>query len=87
MKDCRKVYRRICENLDKGLDSPQCREIKKHLEKCPDCLAYLDSLKKTVLLYRVMPSPAVSKAMRTRLFKVVGTETRSGRTARRRITP
>ena len=87
MKECRKVYRRICENLDQGLDSPQCREIKRHLENCPDCLAYLDSLKKTVLLYRIMPSPPVSRAMRTRLFKVVGTLARPRRTARRGTAP
>ena len=85
MTQCRKVYRRICENLDQGLDSPECREIKRHLEQCPDCLAYLDSLKKTVLLYRAMPSPPVSRAMRRRLFKIVGGQPRFGRTSRRGI--
>ncbi len=71
MSTCKHVYEHICENLDQELDSPQCREIKKHLEACPDCMAYLDSLKKTVSLYRAVPAPKVPRSVHARLIKVI----------------
>ena len=74
MKTCRKVYRHICENLDQNLDSPQCREIKKHLESCPDCLAYLDSLKKTIRFYRAMPEPKLPEGTHLKLLTVIARE-------------
>ncbi len=60
MKKCTQALRYICDNLDAQIDSPKCREIRRHLEECPDCSAYLDSMKKTVDLYRrfsVAPVP------------------------------
>jgi hypothetical protein len=65
---CRDIFRHICENLDENMDSPECREIRKHMDDCPDCVAYLDSLKKTVRLYRVYPSPKVPGTAHRRLI-------------------
>jgi hypothetical protein len=65
---CRDIFRHICVNLDQELDSPECRSIRKHIEDCPDCVAYLDSLKKTVKLYREYPNPTVPAKVRRRLF-------------------
>jgi predicted anti-sigma-YlaC factor YlaD len=75
--DCRKVYRHICENLDEDLDSRRCREIKKHLQACPHCQAYLDSVKKTVTLYRELESPPLSLRSRRKLIKVISLEMKS----------
>jgi hypothetical protein len=52
MKKCVQALRFICDNLDADLGSPRCIEIRQHLSECPDCSAYLDSMKKTVALYR-----------------------------------
>lgn len=71
MKECKKVYQYICENLDQDLDSPACLEIRRHMEGCADCTAYLDSLKKTVYLYKAMPSPEVPHALHTRLVRSI----------------
>ena len=59
MATCREAYRYVCDNLDQNLDSQRCREIRRHLESCPDCMAYLDSVKKTVSFYHAMPAPKV----------------------------
>lgn len=59
---CRDVFRHICGNLDEDLNSRKCRSIKKHLQGCPDCRGYLDSLKETILLYRRYPVPKRSTA-------------------------
>ena len=61
MASCRQVYQHICDHLDEDLASPRCRRIRHHLEGCPDCMAYLDSLKKTIILYRSAPTPTVPR--------------------------
>lgn len=68
---CKRVYEYICENLDADMKSAKCRAIKRHLEACPDCDAYLDSLKKTILLYKLEPSPRVPPSTHKRLFKKI----------------
>ncbi len=68
---CKETYHYICDNLDADINSPKCRAIKKHLDSCPDCAAYLDSLKKTILLYRKETGPTVSLSTEKRLFKII----------------
>lgn len=68
---CKSVYEYICENLDADMNSAKCRAIKKHLAACPDCAAYLDSLKKTILLYKREPGPRVPLSVHRRLFKKI----------------
>lgn len=65
---CKDAYKYICDNLDQKVDSPECRAIRKHLEQCPDCSAYLQSLRETVLLYRAVQTPHVSLAVHRRLM-------------------
>jgi hypothetical protein len=55
--DCKKVYKHIRENLIEDPKSSACIEIKKHREVCPNCKAYLGSLKKTVVLYKEFNVP------------------------------
>ncbi|HCV43247.1 MAG TPA: hypothetical protein DGH68_07160 [Bacteroidetes bacterium] len=68
---CKQVYLHICDNLDAEVNSPRCREIRKHLATCPDCAALLDSVKKTVTLYRSSPSPQVTLNAHKRLVKTI----------------
>lgn len=66
--DCLEVATHVCGELDEHMDSAECRAIKKHLATCPNCTAYLDSLKKTVLIYQHVPNPRVPKQMKKKLF-------------------
>lgn len=68
---CAEVAKHICDNLDSQLDTPRCREIRKHIHECPNCYAYLDSVKKTVHLYRVEPTPHVSPRTHRKLMAVL----------------
>lgn len=68
---CSDVFRHICDNLDADLNSPACREIRKHIDGCPDCAAYLDSVKQTVSMYRALPAPTVPKSAHHHLFKTI----------------
>jgi predicted anti-sigma-YlaC factor YlaD len=50
--DHKKYLLEMCEKVDRNLTSPTCRKLREHLKKCPECAAYYDSLKKTIVLYR-----------------------------------
>jgi anti-sigma factor (TIGR02949 family) len=71
MKTCVEVYKHICDNLDRELDSPECREIRRHIGTCPECRAYLDSMKQTVVLYRSIPTPGVPRSLHSRIMKSI----------------
>jgi predicted anti-sigma-YlaC factor YlaD len=68
---CKEIAKHICGELDEHIDSPKCRKIKKHLKACPNCTAYLDSLKKTVHLYREYSYPTVTVRCRKNLFAML----------------
>lgn len=55
--NCSEVVKHVCEELDADLRSRRCREIRLHLKRCPNCRAYLESLKKTVQLYQAFSPP------------------------------
>ena len=72
---CEKVYLHICDHLDEDINSARCQQIRQHLAECPNCSAYLDSLKKTIKLYRALPTPPVPVGTHRELFKTVSTLT------------
>lgn len=68
---CADVYLHICDNLDQKLGTRRCREIRLHLRVCRNCRAYLVSLKRTVSLYRSVPSPQLSRAAHDRMIRAL----------------
>ena len=76
---CKEIAKYICGELDEHIDSPQCREIKKHLKACPNCTVYLDSLKKTIHLYREYPNPNITENCRKNLYSLLKMEKQENR--------
>jgi len=74
MKGCKRALQYICDNLDAEVHSRKCMEIKRHLEQCPDCTAYLASLQKTIVLYKRYPCPSVSKRAHNKLLRALRDE-------------
>lgn len=72
---CGKVYEHLCDNLDSKLDSESCRRIKAHIKGCKNCSALLDSLKKTVYLYKKYTIPELPQQSREKLFAVIRLKT------------
>ncbi len=68
---CRDVFTHICTNLDQGIDSAECKALKLHLDGCPDCVTYLETLKETGKLYREYPVPRLTKQSRQKLLSVL----------------
>ena len=71
IESCKDVAKHVCEHLDEKVHEEYCREIRKHLAECPNCTAYLDSLKKTIRLYRSTPQPHVPAKARKKLYAVL----------------
>jgi anti-sigma factor (TIGR02949 family) len=69
-KNCRHLLHSLSEFIDGSLAENLCSEIERHLEDCPDCNVVVDSLRKTVYLYRTSSEPAdVPAEVKERLFQ------------------
>lgn len=68
---CSEVAKHVQEHLDYRLSQAEHRKLKEHLDNCPNCTVYLDSLKKTVRLYRQYPDPKIPNKVRKKLHAVL----------------
>ena len=68
-ENCRHLLDSLSDYVDETLGEELCDEIDRHLEDCDNCRIVVDSLRKTIYLYRVTAPPAsVPDDVRTRLF-------------------
>lgn len=68
---CKSIARNLVEQLDSKVPKRTAATIKNHLKRCPNCTAYFDSLKKTILLYRCYPDPHAPARMRQKLLAIL----------------
>ncbi len=70
-EDCSKLFALLSEYLDDELPANECSELERHLADCPPCVAFLESLKKSIELCPDCGSPAgpapISEAVRSKL--------------------
>ena len=67
--ECRKLLASLSEYVDGALDESICDVIEQHMGECERCEIVVDTLRKTVELYRSLaPSPPVTDYVRARLF-------------------
>jgi anti-sigma factor RsiW len=50
--ECKEIFARLSEYLDLDLPEGQCEEIRRHIEGCGPCVAFVESLEKSVELCR-----------------------------------
>ncbi len=60
----------ICAELGEDLDSPSCKALREFIQTCPNCAAFVDSVKKTIRLYREY-RPEASGDVRLKLLKTL----------------
>ena len=71
----REVIEKICDFMGEDLDAPACKEVIEHIENCPDCKIYLDTMQKTVTICRDLEkNKKLPVHMNKRLFKVLRLE-------------
>ncbi|MBN1352991.1 hypothetical protein JXJ21_26610 [candidate division KSB1 bacterium] len=70
--DCLRNLKELCARIGEDINSAKCRELKAHLEQCPTCCAYVDSVKKTIFLYQLLEDEKdVPESIDKRLWKVL----------------
>lgn len=50
--NCNEVLEQLGDYLDEDARAELCRAIEEHLTRCHDCKIYVDSVKKTIVLYQ-----------------------------------
>ena len=67
--NCHHLLDDLSSYLDGEASAALCAEIERHLETCKNCRVVVDTMNKTVLLYRDLPQPALPDDVRSRLFQ------------------
>lgn len=49
-RDCSSIFALLSEYLDRDLPPGDCAELEQHIQSCAPCVAFVDSLKKSVAL-------------------------------------
>jgi len=68
---CRKILRTLSEYLDNDLPKSVCREIRRHLDLCPKCEVFVQTLKRTINLCQKSDVARLTEADKTKLRKEI----------------
>ncbi len=71
-ENCKQMFTLLSEYLDRELEAQSCEELEKHLQDCPPCIEFLESLKRSVRLCKECGSaeapPPMTPAEKTQLL-------------------
>ena len=70
--ECRKLFASLSEYIDARIDPNICKQMRAHIESCPECIAFLKDLRTVIDRCRSFPtacSPAVAQRLRYMLAK------------------
>ncbi len=70
---CQEIKQQLSDYLDGDLDPALCAELEHHLRGCDNCRVMVDTLNKTILLYREYgraPAPAGAHERLVRVLKL-----------------
>jgi predicted anti-sigma-YlaC factor YlaD len=71
---CREIKDKLSAYLDGELESTLCAEIEQHLQGCDNCRVVVDTLNKTITLYRNYGQASVPPDAHDRLTRVLHLE-------------
>ena len=72
--ECQHLLDQLSDYVDGELEQAMCEEIERHLAGCQNCRIVVDTLSKTVRLYRTHGQDPVPGDVQERLFKVLNLE-------------
>jgi len=73
MQSCKEFCNHLSDYLDGEIGENECRLIEEHLDKCPPCAIYFESLKTTVQLCCRGVSAEMPQEVRDRLKEFLRT--------------
>ena len=68
---CREILEQLSDYIDGELEAVLCTQLEAHLAECPDCRVMVDTLRKTVILYRTQSPGELPVDVRERLYGVL----------------
>ena len=68
---CKEMLGALSDYIDGELEARLCAEIEAHMQGCPDCQVMVDTLRKTVVLYRRHGQVEVPADVQSRLHTVL----------------
>ena len=68
---CEELLGQISDYIDGELEASVCAELEAHLTECPDCRVMVDTVRRTILLYRCEPALELPEGVRQRLYEVL----------------
>ncbi len=71
---CERYLRHLSEYVDGALGEKLCHEIEAHMAECENCRVVVNTLNKTIALYRRLPAPELPNAVREQLYRVLRLE-------------
>lgn len=77
---CKKLLGTLSEYVDGELDPALCAELERHMAECRDCQIMVDTLRKTIILYRTAGHRPVPEDVKARLYAVLSLE-RTGKSS------
>jgi anti-sigma factor (TIGR02949 family) len=75
--ECKEMLGELSDYIDGELAVELCAEIDRHVAECGNCRAVVDTLQRTVYLYRMYGHEDVPEDARERLYKVLHLPDRS----------
>lgn len=78
---CLRMLAVLSDYLDRKARKCICQQVERHLKECPDCRLYLDTMRKTVVLYRSLGDEKVPPDVTQRLFRTIRLEETRSRKA------
>ena len=70
-ENCRDLLDGLSDYVDGEASAELCAKLRQHMADCEKCRIVVDTLSKTVKLYRILPKPGVSDAVIEHLFKTI----------------
>lgn len=70
--ECREMIQALSDYVDGNATQELCDRIEAHLAECPDCTVMVNTLRKTILLYRkAEPEGDIPAPVRLRLYRAL----------------
>lgn len=71
---CQQMLTLLSDYVEGHLSEALCEEIERHVNVCHNCFVIVDSLRKTLILYRRLERPEVPRDVEVRLYRTLNLE-------------
>lgn len=68
---CQDLLSHLSDYIDGELEDAICAQLEAHLAECPDCRVMVDTVRKTIILYRGQAATELPVDIKDRLYRVL----------------